>query len=305
MPATNLSKTRKFTISKRRPSLIGLTIFATVTAAVWVCTCSVAGAHEEGAPFSAAIVDPLIVHHAHLEDEQRLNMFFSKGFKRADGKKRFVFMNQYELAIAKDFTWGAEMFLPFSTGGVGRNYGVGDIEILPIKWAFINRPETIVTAALGFTLPTGNKKHGLGEGNTVVAPHVFFDRGFGNWYVGVNLVPAVNITGAQGLSFEYSSVLSYSFISETEEAAPTVPKQNWVWSPSLEVIGESVFRGEDRGKTFISLLPGLTAWHVPTGWQVHAGAQIPTSRRREDDVTLLLQVGNHFDWGRLGRLFTN
>ena len=35
-------------------------------------------AHEEGAPFSAAIIDPLIVHHAHLEDEQRLNFFFSK-----------------------------------------------------------------------------------------------------------------------------------------------------------------------------------------------------------------------------------
>jgi len=261
-------------------------------------------AHEEGAPFTAAIVDPLIVHHAHLEDEQRLNFFFSKGFLRKDGKKRFVFMNEYELAFAKDFTWGGEIFIPFSTGGVNRDYGVGDIEIQPIKWAFINQPETIVTAALAFTLPTGSKKHGLGEGNTVFAPHLFFDHGFGNWYLGVNLSPNVNVGGEQGLRFEYSSVLSYSFIWETEESAPTVPKQNWVWSPSLELIGESVFRGEERGKSFISLLPALTLWHVPSGWQFHTGVQIPTSNRREDDVRFLFQIGNHFDWGGLGKVFT-
>jgi len=124
MPGINLSKIPRFRGAKPtcvRPSLlIALTIFATFTAAVWVSTRSVAIAHEEGAPFSSAIIDPLLVHHAHLEDEQRLNMFLSKGFKRADGKKRFVFMNKYELAIAKDFTWGAEIFVPFSTGGGSR-----------------------------------------------------------------------------------------------------------------------------------------------------------------------------------------
>jgi len=260
--------------------------------------------HEEGAPFTAAIVDPLLVHHAHLEDEQRLNLFLSKGFIRKDGKKRFAFMNEYELAFAKDFTWGGEIFIPFSTAGGNREYGVGDIEIQPIKWAFVNQPETIVTAALGFTLPTGSKKRGLGEGNTVVAPHLFFDHGFGNWYVGVNLIPNVNITGQQGLGFEYSSVLSYSFIWETEKSAPTVPKQNWVWIPSLEIIGESVFRGEDRGRTFISLLPGVTAWHTRSGWQFHTGVQIPTSSRREDDLRFLFQIGNHFDWASIGKLFT-
>ena len=260
-------------------------------------------AHEEGAPFSAAIIDPLIVHHAHLEDEQRLNFFFSKGFRRADGRKQFTFMNEYEVAVAKDFTWGAEMFIPFSTGGIGRDYGVGDLEIQPLKWAFINQPETIMTAVLSFTLPTGSKKHGLGEGNTVFAPHLFFDHGFGNWFVGLNLVPNVNIGGSQGLSFEYAGVLSYSFIWETERVAPTVPKQNWVWIPSLEIIGESVFRGEERGKTFISLLPGMTVWHTRSGWQFHTGVQIPTSSRREDNLRVLLQIGNHFDWTSIGKVF--
>lgn len=266
-----------------------------------VLSISQALAHEEGAPFSAAVIDPLVVHHAHLEDEQRLNLTFSNGFKRADGKKRFAFMNEYELAFAQDFTWGGEIFIPFSTGGVGRDYGVGDIEIQPLKWAFINEPEMIATAALSFTLPTGSKKYGLGEGNTVFAPHLFFDRGFGNWFVGLNLSPNVNIGGKQGLSFEYKSVLSYSFIWETERVAPVVPKQDWVWIPSLEFLGESVIRGEDKEKTFISLLPGTTIWHTRSGWQVHTGVQIPTSKTREDNVRFLLQVGNHFDWAALGK----
>lgn len=277
-----------------------VTIIRLATVATILTAATGVSAHEEGAPFSAAIIDPLLVHHAHLEDEQRLNMFFSKGFRRADGKKRFAFMNEYELAIAKDFTWGAEIFIPFSTGGVGRDYGVGDIEVQLIKWAFVNQPTTIVTAALSLTLPTGSERHGLSDGNTVFAPHLFFDQGLGNWYFGFNFAPNVNLRGGQGLSLEYSTVISYSFIGAMEKEA-SLPKQNWVLIPSLEFIGESGLRGEERGQTSISLLPGLSVWHVRTGWQVHSGVQVPTSKRREDDLRFLFQVGNHFDWTALGR----
>lgn len=37
------------------------------------------GAHETGAPFSGAIIDPLVLHHAHIEDEQRINFFALRG----------------------------------------------------------------------------------------------------------------------------------------------------------------------------------------------------------------------------------
>jgi hypothetical protein len=36
-------------------------------------------AHEEGAQFSGAIIEPLKVHHAHIEDEQKFNFFFLDG----------------------------------------------------------------------------------------------------------------------------------------------------------------------------------------------------------------------------------
>lgn len=168
---------------------------------------------------------------------------------------------------------------------MGRDYSVGDIEIQPLKWAFIYQPETIATVALAFTLSTGSKKHGLGEGDTVFAPHVFLDHGFGNWFVELNLSPNVNIGGKQGLSFEYKSVLSYSFIWESERVAPSVPKQDWVWIPSLEFLGESVFRGEDKGKTFISLLPGATVWHTRSGWQLHTGVQSKSPRAKGVKIT--------------------
>ena len=29
--------------------------------------------HQEGAPFSGAIIDPLAAHHAYIENEQRIN----------------------------------------------------------------------------------------------------------------------------------------------------------------------------------------------------------------------------------------
>ena len=40
---------------------------------VWVWAIET-GAHEAGAPFSGAFPEPIILHHAHIEDEQRINL---------------------------------------------------------------------------------------------------------------------------------------------------------------------------------------------------------------------------------------
>jgi len=44
-------------------------------------------AHQEGAKFSGALIDSLTVHHAHIEDEQRLNFSFLKDFENDRGEK--------------------------------------------------------------------------------------------------------------------------------------------------------------------------------------------------------------------------
>ena len=50
------------------------------------------------------------------------------------------------------------------TGNDNDRYALGDIEFWPIKYAFLNEPERIVTGALSIGLPTGDKKYGFREG---------------------------------------------------------------------------------------------------------------------------------------------
>lgn len=261
--------------------------------------------HEEGAPFSGAIIDPLKVHHAHIEDEQRLNLFFADDARTADGRSPDAFMNSVELAVTWDehFRWGSEVIIPFTTAGHSRDYTVGDIEFQPLKYAFVSQPETIWSVVLGFTLPTGSERQGVGDGNTVFEPHLFFDQAWDNWFLGVNLVPFWSLGPEHGSGFEYGLVLSYSFIewerTKDQTFAPTKPNQAFVPSLSLEVLGEQVLRGPEQGESVFSLLPGLNLWNPASGWTVRFGVEVPLSEDRESDVVFMIQIGNHLDWKKL------
>jgi hypothetical protein len=260
--------------------------------------------HEEEAPFSGAIIESLRVHHAHIEDEQRINFSLFDGFRK-EGGKRTAFSNSLELAIdwTNEFRIGSEALIPFSNTGLDKgDYGIGDIELWPIKYAFINRPETIFSGVLSFKLPTGSESKGLGEGNTEVGTLFFFDQAYRNWYWGLNAEIATNISDETGSEFEFSSVISYSFIRETGEGiAPPRPRQSIVPALSLEAISESVLSGEDEGKDVVSVLPGFHLWNPKSGWQVRIGVEIPLSADKDNNFAILLQVGNHLDWGRIFR----
>ena len=54
--------------------------------------------HEERAPFSGAIIDPLKVHHAPIEDEQRVNLFLADDQRTSDGRSPDAFTASLELA---------------------------------------------------------------------------------------------------------------------------------------------------------------------------------------------------------------
>jgi hypothetical protein len=265
-----------------------------------------AQAHELGAPFSDAIIDPLVLHHAHLENEQRLNFFALRDVLDDLGRKRSAFETELELAYAtRDFKYGFEIFLPLASvpapGGDGRETGIGDIEIRPIKYAIFQRPAFILSTASGIRLPTGSKSSGLGEGNTVLTQYLFADAAFGNWFVGANLAGSANVSGETGSVFEYGTIVSYSFIRGTRGLGPAkVPSsQSWVVSPSVEFVGERAFRGPESGAHTTSITPGITFWHQPSGWQIHAGVSVPVSGEHEAEQIFLLQVGNHLNWGRL------
>lgn len=137
-------------------------------------------AHEENAPFSGAIIDPFELHRAHIEDEQRINLGKSVYRNRPAGGRTRTYFSELELAWAsEDFRFGMEVFVPYfdirTQPGGGRENGVGDIEIRPLKYAFISEPELVISTATGITLPTGDSARGLGEGYASVRQFLFID----------------------------------------------------------------------------------------------------------------------------------
>jgi hypothetical protein len=259
--------------------------------------------HQADAPFSGAIIEPLEVHHAHIENEQRLSFAYVDGFSKEGGETRAAFATIVELATVwtSKFNLGSEIFIPFSnTGDANDEYNIGDLEVWPIKYALINKPETILTGVLSLTLPTGNKSQGLGDGNTAVGALFLFDQAYRNWFWGVNTEIATTISRESGTEAEFSSVISYSFIRETQEGmAPPRPNQAIVPVLSLELISELIVEGENDGEQVFSVLPGVHLWHPASDWNVGLGVQVPVSSDKDFDAAVLLQLRNHLAWGEL------
>lgn len=263
-------------------------------------------AHEEGAPFSGAITDPLLLHHAHIEDEQRFNFFNAFGVRNGAGQKANAYEGEFELGYSSpDFRYGFEIFVPVSSipspNSGGREFGVGDIEFRPLKLALYSAPELVVSTATAVLAPTGSERLGLGEGQWSGTQFLFADLARGNWYFGANLGLEAKLSGPSGMGLEYGVALAYSFIAGTEPGglAATQPEQSWVISPSLELVGSHGFQGAMVGENSLSLVPGLTFWHTRSGWQLHIGVAAPVTGVRNSDATLLVQVGNHFNWASL------
>ena len=262
-----------------------------------------ASGHQKGAPFSGAIPEPIKVHHAHIEDEQRVNLTLFDDLHVEEKDPRTAFSSSLELAAAwgEDFRFGSELNIPFSNTGLSEDqYGIGDIEIWPVKYAFINEPERILTGSLSIGLPTGSEPRGLGEDQTTLGGLLFFDQAYRNWYLGINAEWISSVSGSTSSEFEAALALSYSFIEETGDGmAPSRPQQSFVPSLSLELISESVLSGTEEGDNVITLLPGFHLWHPDSGWQARVGVEFPLSSDRENDFAFHLQIGNHFDWNRL------
>lgn len=260
--------------------------------------------HEIGAPFSGAISEPVILHHAHIEDEQSINMFFRDDFQKEEGEeKRFAFESALELASSwgDEYNFGSEIFIPFSdTGNDNDRYAIGDIEFWPIKYAFLNEPERIITSALSIGLPTGNKKYGFGEGQTKLGAMLFLDQAWRNWYFGVNAEIESVLAGPTETEAEFAFGLSYSFIEGTGKgvAAPR-PSQTVVPVLSLEMVSEQILNGLEKDNDSVTILPGVHLWHPTSDWLISIGLELPLTSYKSNDFTTHLKLRNHFNWGSL------
>ena len=275
--------------------------FKIISLIILVCLSSVeAGAHEVGTPFSGAFPEPLLLHHAHIEDEQRINLTRFENYRTERGEESAL-SGEMELAFTwlDDFRLGSEIFIPLSNTGVSNSeYGVGDLEIQPIKYAFVNLPETVLTGAVSIALPTGDKTRGLGGEETALGGKLFLDQAWGNWYMGFNTEYEANVWGPESSEAEFAVALTYSFIDETGNGiAPAMPHQDIVITAMLEMVSESILSGDENGVDIITLAPGVQLWFPESNWKVRMGVGFPLTTDREDDFALYFQFGNHFDWG--------
>jgi hypothetical protein len=286
----------------------GTGYFCTLFLALAVTDPSLLWAHEEGAPFSGAILDPVLLHHAHIENEQRLNFFALNGVPDVNGVKHSGYESEFELAYgSRNYRYGFELFLPVENmaapDGQGRVTGLGDMEIRPLKYALLMQPDFVISTASGFGLPTGSKSDGLGGGNTSFTQYLFADKASGNFSVTVNLGVGGNVFGVDDRWLDYGVGLAYSFIHGVRfgDVAPARPAQKWVVAPSLELLGEYSFHTIGLGQHTTSLAPGISFWRVHSGWQIRIGAQFPVAGRREADSVFTFQIGNHLNWKALLR----
>ena len=261
-------------------------------------------AHQDSAPFSGAISELIKVHHAHIEDEQSINFSFYDDFqKEEDSEKRPAFETTLEFGIAwaDDFSFGSEFSIPFSDTGTNDNqYELGDIEIMPIKYAFLNQPETVLTGGISIGLPTGDGKKGFGEEQTKLGAVLFFDKSWRNWFFGANAEYESVISGPVETEVEFAFALSYSFIEGTGHGiAPSKPDQSFVPVISLEIISESILSGLEKENNTFTILPSVHLWNPASGWQASLGGEVPLSSYKANDFQIHFKLKNHFDWSHL------
>ena len=250
--------------------------------------------HEEGSHISDAMIDPIRVHHAHIEDKQRLNLSFIKGHENEAGND--VFLHSVELAFrwTDDFRWGSEILIPYAnTGGMGE--GFGDIDLQVIKYAFVNQPESILTAVFGMELPTGSKSRGLGGKDTSVEAALFSDQAYGNWYWGLNLEFGTVVDGEDASEFELATALAYSFLDgeKSSSACGVVP------ALLFEFVSETPLSGPEEGIDVATVVPGFHLWFPDSDLSLRFGVELPVTTDKENDRVFLLQFGSHRSWSRL------
>lgn len=256
---------------------------ASAAVPVLVLAAGTAHAHGDHLLQSLSIIDPLITHHAVLEDELKLNLFGSR--YAAGGLTAGA--ASIELAYAFSDLLGVEVFVPFGiTDTLGKvRGGIGDIEVQVPKISFVREYGFVMTAYAALVFPTGSAGSGLSEGEWVVAPHLLTDLALGP--IGLQMNGAVEFSTGGEVVAELRMSTAYTVVFD---AAKDV-----LLSPLVELEAEIALSGTEP--VGIALVPGVKLG--VGGWHVGLGIAVPLGREREADFEVMLQVGYHVFWNRL------
>ena len=159
-------------------------------------------------------------------------------------------------------------------GDPSEHDGAGDIQFL-VKYRLLSRNEKhgnyIITAFLGWSLPTGSYSNGVvtGANSATITPTIAYGKGFHNLDLqgtfGVQI--PTNHEQANGTNYVFNNTLQYRFM-----------KKLW---PEVEFNTTHYFDGEHAGKTLNYVTPGIVAGRFKfvgrVGMTVGGGFQIATT----------------------------
>lgn len=254
------------------------------TITLMAATPSSASAHSEHAAVAPGIIDPLVTHHAVLEDELKLN--YEAVRRGEDGAKRHL--GSLELAVALADAWGVEVFLPFGAvvGPTATTRGLGDLEVQIPKWSPVRRHGFVLTTYTAVRIPTATEDTDVGELGWTVAPHVLTDLGFGRW--GLQLNGAAEFETAGHVALEGKGSLAWShFLNDAQTLRV---------SPLAEIAVEAPLGEEGEAPEFL-LTAGVKIGY--RGWHLGLGTQPPVTDASEEANWLIAQLGYHVTWADL------
>lgn len=252
-----------------------------------------------GKDAAPGIIDPISLHHAHIENEQKLTLSFMEDFRGETGNQRSGFLHHLELAYVwdEDNRWGTEIEIPFSNTGLDQDDpGLGDIKLQLVKYAFIKKSNRFLTGVLAFKLPTGDEAKGLGHDATEAEVAVLYDHAISNLYIGINAEYGRTVSGEKESERELGLAMGYTF-----QRRSSVERGNQQWVPiaALELIQEEVLSGAEKGEKSTTIIPNFQIYHPRSGWTWRFGVELPVSDDKTFDRRLIVQVGNHLDWGKI------
>ena len=234
-------------------------------------------AHAQSDYQNVSFFYPLRTRRPVIERELEFRVEHAKG---ADGRTTEA-AAAIELPIMPRWQVELEVPLVFNDPRAGTSQGgVGDLRV-ETKIAVWQSLDWLSQVAVGVEgrLPTGSERRGLG-GEAAVEPFV----------TGGVAVGDVDLLAAVAYEFNVNARVAGPNEQELTASAAAAWRVTRAFAPLVELVTTTRTRAarddELRGKTRVSLVPGLNAKLLP-GTTLRLGIELPLTRARTADYTLL------------------
>lgn len=223
--------------------------------------------------------------------------------------------DEQELEVELEWSLTKRLGIVFEVPYIGLNpvgdpntSGFGDIGVAP-RALLIDRDIFFLSANLGVAIPTGDDDRDLGRGEAALAATITTWLDLGNWTALHGQFGPETGLGSGDTEFIYNLALTRSFQGPALFSSGSRPGQTLFGSGGdeeheehfeagftsliLEMTGVTGLSGEEAGRSFIELLPGISYTPVE-GIEVRCGIRFPLFKPTRLDTQYLFTIARIF-----------